>query len=587
MVTKVAIGQCRVSKGSREEIENSLRSQQTEIIRFAQKKLNISEDEIEWCIEEEARSSYDESADWSYFDGAIDKAKTTKSIKYFISYSQDRFCRNSMKSKMYKQLLLQDGVRVRFVHGDIENPDSDSGFVQDNMQEMLSEWYSRKIANETLRGCKENAQTIDPETGYVYQNGGSAQFWLRPYKRLIGLDKYKNPVYKTYWAENDNIHTAIIDGNTVSKTMWEWGKYIFIELRLKQCKSYKEIADFANSIKLPIARKSELVRKNTLSLQAKHEILYGVVTYNKRYYNNNHKKGELKNESEWVVVENGVPALLTKEQYDLLQLMANKKARKKDSTSSNSKNDKLLVDIPEKFYCASCGSKIISSGEHYVCSEYNSHGRAGCKASSFYVPSKWLDDKVQKEIIKLYLSDDTVKALYDQYVISMNKQKVQLDDNKLEASNIKKQIATNEQKAKKLMENISSGDIVGPALKAVSDQYNTLIEKVELLKEALAELEVPKQYRILTYDYFKALCKQNSKVLAHSLLPQRRAFVEKCIEAVILDPVKREVYIKLDISPFLMKSDDVKTAKKLEVSAFDTSSELVAGAGFEPTTFGL
>ena len=26
MVTKVAIGQCRVSKGSREEIENSLRS---------------------------------------------------------------------------------------------------------------------------------------------------------------------------------------------------------------------------------------------------------------------------------------------------------------------------------------------------------------------------------------------------------------------------------------------------------------------------------------------------------------------------------------------------------------------------------
>ena len=28
-------------------------------------------------------------------------------------------------------------------------------------------------------------------------------------------------------------------------------------------------------------------------------------------------------------------------------------------------------------------------------------------------------------------------------------------------------------------------------------------------------------------------------------------------------------------------------AKKLEVSGFDTSSEMVAGAGFEPTTFGL
>ena len=57
----------------------------------------------------------------------------------------------------------------------------------------------------------------------------------------------------------------------------------------------------------------------------------------------------------------------------------------------------------------------------------------------------------------------------------------------------------------------------------------------------IAELEVPKQYRILTYDYFKALCKQNSKVLAHSLLPQRRAFVEKCIESVTLDPVRKAV----------------------------------------------
>ena len=70
------------------------------------------------------------------------------------------------------------------------------------------------------------------------------------------------------------------------------------------------------------------------------------------------------------------------------------------------------------------------------------------------------------------------------------------------------------------------------------------MEKVEQLKASLAEVEAPKQYRILTHDYFKALCKQNSKVLAHSLLPQRRAFVEKCIEAVILDPIRKAVNVK-------------------------------------------
>ena len=444
-----------------------------------------------------------------------------------------------------------------------------------------------KISLDTKRACIQNAQTIDQETGYVYQNGGSAQFWLMPYKRQIGVDKYQKPITRTYWAENTTIHTATIGGKTVSKTMWEWGKYIFIDLRLKQCKSYKEIADFANSIKLPIARKCKLVRKNTISIQAKHEILYGKVIYNKRHYNNNHKNGELKSESEWVVVENGVPALLTKEQYDLLQLMNNQKARKKDSTSSNSKNEKLLVDMPDKFYCASCGSKIISSGEHYVCSEYNSHGVQGCKAKSFYVPSAWLDDKVQKEIIKLYLKDDVIQTLYDNYVLARNKQKIELNNCKLEAETIRKEIRVKEQTADKLMKNITSGDVEGLALKGMSAKYNTIQEEISSLKVTLNSIETPKISRILTLDYFKSMCKKNSKILAHSLLPQRRAFIKKCIEAVILDPVRREVHIKLDINPFLTQNDDTNKTKKLEVSEFDTSSEMVAGAGFEPTTFGL
>ena len=587
MVTKVAIGQCRVSKGDNGIIENSLESQRREIIQFATHKLGITEDEIEWCIEEKARSSYDEDADWSKFDDSINKAIETSSIKFFISYAQDRFCRNSKKSKMYKQLLLQGGVTVRFVHGDIEDPNSDSGFIQDSLQEMISEWYSRKIANETLRGCKENARTRDPESGYVYQNGGSAPFWLKPYKLLKVKDTQGTPFYRTYWAENTDIYSAKINGEVVSKTMWEWGKFIFLELRLRQAKSYKDIADFANAIKLPISRKSKLARKNTLSLQAKHEILYGTVIYNKHHYNNNYKKGSLKLQEEWVIVENGVPALMTKEEFDLLQDMNNQKARKKDSTSSNSKNEKLLVDMPDKFYCASCGSKIISSGKHYVCSEYNSHGRQGCKAKSFYLPSDWLDDKVQKEIIKLYLNDDVIQTLYENYVLAKNKQKIELNNNKQEATILQKEIKSKERNANKLMDNITSGNVEGLALKAMSEKYNAIQEEITNLKVTLANIETPKISRVLTLDYFRSMCKKNSRILAQSLLVQRRAFIKKCIEAVILDPIRREVHIKLDISPFLMKNDDVKTAKKLEVSEFDTSSEMVAGAGFEPTTFGL
>ena len=91
----------------------------------------------------------------------------------------------------------------------------------------------------------------------------------------------------------------------------------------------------------------------------------------------------------------------------------------------------------------------------------------------------------------------------------------------------------------------------------------------------------------MTYDYFKQLCHEGSKLLTHSSLAEKRAFVEKCIESVTLDPVEKSVNVKFNINPFWTSLENPKKTKKLEVSAFDTSSELVAGAGFEPTTFGL
>ena len=68
MAVKIAIGHARVSKGDAEEIKNSLESQKSEIINFAEKRLKIKEENILWCIEEEARSSYSERADWAKFE---------------------------------------------------------------------------------------------------------------------------------------------------------------------------------------------------------------------------------------------------------------------------------------------------------------------------------------------------------------------------------------------------------------------------------------------------------------------------------------------------------------------------------------
>ena len=586
MTEKIAIGQCRVSKGDKAEIKNSLKSQQAEILTLAE-KLGIKEGQIDWFIEDEARSSYQVRANWALFENKVEEACNNPDIAYFLSYSQERFCRNSKRSKLYKDKLRKAGLEVRFVTGDVADPNSDSGFWQEGMQELVAEGYSRKVASDTLRGCKQNARTRDNKTGYVYKNGGSIPFWLMPKKIIIGVNKYGEDITKTIWVENTTIHTAKIKGKDIAKTMWDWGKYLFLELRLKQGKSYGEIADFANEIRLPIARKSTFVRKNTLSIQAKSECLYGVSIYNKRHYNNNYKKGALKSESEWIVEENAMPALLTKEQYDTLQKISEKKARKIGTTSANTKtNTKLLVNIPDKFYCANCGSKIISTGKHYVCSCYNSYGKKGCGASSFHVDSEWLDSKIEKEVIRLILNENTIKALYEQYTQNYGN-KVDVESNKTDKSILIKTLAKKKQEQENLISAISSGLITGMALEATSQKLNTISEEIKILEGQIDNVNKPTQYRILTYDYFKQLCHNGSKLLTHSSLAEKRAFVEKCVESVTLDPVKKSVNVKFNINPFWTSLENPKKTKKLEVSAFDTSSEMVAGAGFEPTTFGL
>ena len=125
------------------------------------------------------------------------------------------------------------------------------------------------------------------------------------------------------------------------------------------------------------------------------------------------------------------------------------------------------------------------------------------------------------------------------------------------------------------------------ALEATSNKLNSISEEIKTIEGQIDNDNKPNQYRILTYDYFKQLCHNGSKLLTHSSLSEKRAFIERCIESVTFDPTRKSVNVKLNINLFWTSLETPKKTKKLEVSEFDTSSEMVAGAGFEPTTFGL
>ncbi len=576
-----AIGHCRVSKGDEEEIKNSLNSQRREITRLAE-RLDIAEHEIKWYIEEEARSAFSERSDWSMFESAIKEACSTPSIKYFLDFSQERFCRNRTKSQNYKRMLSNANVKLCFVSGNIDNPDSMDGFIMDSTSEIFAELYSRKIGIDTLRGCKENAVTRDKETGYAYKNGGSAPFWLKAKKVVIGTDRHGEDIKKVIWVENDNVHTTVLNGKTVSKTMWDWAKYYFIELRLKQKLGIEKARDILNELAIPAPRKG--VWATTCLYEAeKNEALIGIGTYNKRKFSKG-CNGKLKDPSEWIIVENAHPALLTKDEFEGLQLLRKNKLKRKGSVSKfQSNNEHLLVGYPEKFTCSCCGNKIISSGNVYTCGKYNTYGKKGCGASYYSVNCEWLEDKILQEIMKLF-SDSVIEKTYEEF------KKLYQSDNdvKKELKNLDKNIKDEEVKQNNLIQAITN--IGGSNVLALNQLTKTLEEvsnKIEELKSLKSKIDIQKSEKVPSLNTFKKLISQAKLLLTRSNTAENKTFIWYFVESIKLDPIEREVIVSFYKNPFSLILEDNKNDETKKEGAFAPSMKLVAGAGFEPTTFGL
>lgn len=576
-----AIGHCRVSKGDVDEIQNSLRSQKSEIIKLAL-RLGVKESQIKWFIEEEARSAYSERSDWKLFEQAIEEACSTPEIIYFLDFSQERFCRNRKLSQVYKGKLYRANVLLRFSSGDVENPDSLEGFVLDCTNEMMAEMYSRKVGIDTLRGCKENAITRDKNTGFAYKNGGAAPFWLKSKKVPIGTDKYGEDIKKTVWVQNDVIHTTTLDGKIVSKTMWEWARYYFIELRLNQKLGIEKARDILNELEIPAPR-GKYWAATCLYQAEKSEALTGIGIYNKKQFAKS-GKGRIKDKSEWIIVENAHPALLSKDEFAALNILRQNKLKREGTISRfQSNNEHLLIGYPDRFTCKSCGSKIISSGDVYTCGCYNTNGKKGCGASYFSVDASWLEGKIVDEISKS-LSNKTI----DKYYIEFSKYYTNNDTRQEQTKNIKKAIENKEKAQANLIKSLSEmANMNKFAIKAISNELDKISREAASLKAEAVKLSKPFVIKIPTLEVFKSELLRAKLLLTRSDLAENRKIVWYFINSLTLDPIERQIDVVFNENPISVFMENLQNPEKQMEGAFAPSMKLVAGAGFEPTTFGL
>lgn len=124
--------------------------------------------------------------------------------------------------------------------------------------------------------------------------------------------------------------------------------------------------------------------------------------------------------------------------------------------------------------------------------------------------------KIEKKIIKLILNEKTIQALYEQYTVKYGV-KVDIDNNKkIDKSVLVKALKQKKQEQENLLKAISSGLIAGMALESTSNKFNSISEEIKTLEVQIDNGNKPGQYRILTYDYFKQLRHNGSKLLTNS-----------------------------------------------------------------------
>ncbi len=361
----------RVSSERQAEKDISIPSQLKAMREYAAKRSW----EVRESFVDEAESA--RSANRPAFQKMISLAKSKNHpFEAILVWKLSRFARNREDSIIYKALLRKHGVQVISVSEPLD--DSPAGKMLEGMIEVIDEFYSANLAQETLRGMTENASQ-----GFL--NGSVPPFGYRVVKVKIGeQEKSKLAVQENEAAIAKRIFKMSLDGMGT-----------------------KEIAKALNAEGLR-TRKGKLWSKTVLYSMLTNETYTGYTLFNR--YRNRHVKRAAANHS-LVRVKNTHPAIIDETPFQRVQEILRERGPKIRHPRTIS-SDYLLSGLG---FCKNCGAKLIGatakSGRffYYGCQNYLKKGKQAC--DSGLVNREKLEQSVVARIKERILTDKNLTDL--------------------------------------------------------------------------------------------------------------------------------------------------------------------------------
>ncbi len=237
-------------------------------------------------------------------------------FNFVIVHKLDRFSRDRYDSIFYKKKLKDNDVRVISVTEQFN--DSPESIILEGLLESMSEYYSKKLAREVMKGLEENARQCK-------HTGGKPPF---------GFDVDSDKKYVV------NTHEAI-----AVKKIFD----MFInDFTYKEMCTYLHDYGYKTKYNKPFSQ-------TTINGMLKNIKYIGTYTYKlKKQTKVNGSRVDIEHSKEdMIIIENGIPAIIDKEVFELTQKKLS--TRKVRTKSFNAKNTYLLTG---RLQCGCCGGSM-------------------------------------------------------------------------------------------------------------------------------------------------------------------------------------------------------------------------------------
>jgi site-specific DNA recombinase len=468
-----------------QDTDLSISAQLKALREYAQKNGH----EIVSEFKDEAKSG--RTADRPDFIQMISLAKTKQPpFEAILVWKLNRFSRNRYDSILYKALLTKRGIQVISINEPID--DSPTGRLLEGILEALDQFYSENLAQDVVRGMKQNA-----EKGFC--NGGPSPHGYKKVKVIDGnVERLKLDVQPPEVPVINRIRELALTG-----------------VGAKQITKVLNQEGFRT-------RSNKLWSNTTICNIICNEVYTGTMIWRS-------PNGEI------IRYPNAHPALISQSDFDKIQQMI--KIRQSQNNHPRTVNSQYLLS--SMLFCRKCGSPMIGcsakSGKffYYRCNRALKHDPKACTCG--WLPKDKIESFVIRKIKEKILNEHNVKNLVN---LINDEIGARCRENKARLFEIETQLKSTDNSLNKYFLAFEKGTLAAEdcsvrvrELRLQHDHYEKLQRQIQV------EIDSDSPY-LVNASHVIEYTKDLHEVLSEGDLIEQKSFLKSFIKRVDFEPNK-------------------------------------------------